>query len=199
MHSEIQTLLDLSKRTAGIALDRLIEMGKKDIKQHSFDVNIPRETKAIADTIIENIILDKLIPTGINILSEETGLLVGNKGSSLRFIIDPIDGTVNFVRGIADCSICIALFDGDKPIFGVIATYPNGSIAWGGKGLGAFLDSTRLQVSKIEDFKKSVLCTGFPSRFKFDEQSFLLQTKYFCRKMLWFWEPRTLLNFLILL
>ena len=177
MHSEIQTLLDLSKRTAGIALDRLIELGKKDIKQYSFDVNIPRETKAIADTIIENIILDKLIPTGINILSEETGLLVGNKGSSLRFIIDPIDGTVNFVRGIADCSICIALFDGDKPIFGVIATYPNGSIAWGGKGLGAFLDSTRLQVSKIEDFKKSVLCTGFPSRFKFDEQSFLLQTK----------------------
>ena len=93
----------------------------------------------------------------------------------MRFIIDPIDGTVNFIRGIATCSISIALFDGDNVLFGVLATYPTGEITWGGKGLGSFLDGSIIKVSDINNPKKSVLCTGFPSRFKFDDKSVAYQ------------------------
>jgi myo-inositol-1(or 4)-monophosphatase len=173
---EVQNLLELSKDTARIALDKLIELGKEDEKYYSFDKNIPREIKATADTIIEKVILEQLIPTGIDILSEEKGLLIGNNSSSLRFIIDPIDGTVNFVRGISDCSVSIALYDQNNAIFGVIASYPNGNIAWGGKNIGSFFGDSKLQVSTIDDPKKGVLCTGFPSRFKFDSKSMLSQT-----------------------
>mgnify|MGYP000689231979 CR=1 FL=1 len=175
MSNEVQNLLDISRKTALIALDKLIELGREDVKHYSFDVNIPREIKAVADTVIEKIILEQLLPTGVDILSEESGLLHGDNSSSLRFIIDPIDGTVNFVRGIANCSISIALFDGNKALFGVIASYPNGTLAWGGKNLGAFLNDKKLKVSTIDDPKKGVLCTGFPSRFKFDAQSFSSQ------------------------
>jgi myo-inositol-1(or 4)-monophosphatase len=177
MQLELESLLNLSKKTARIALDKLIEIDREEEKHYSFDQDIPREVKAKADTIIEKIILDKLITTGIDILSEESGILTGDNSSSFRFIIDPIDGTVNFIRGIATCSICIALFDGDTPLFGVIASYPSGEVVWGGRGLGAFLDGSKLQVSTIGSPEKGVLCTGLPSRFKFDKQSFSLQMK----------------------
>jgi myo-inositol-1(or 4)-monophosphatase len=174
--NKIEKLLELSKNTARIALDRLTELDKQNKKNYSFDENIPREVKATADTIIEKVILEQLIPTGIDILSEESGLLIGNNSSSLRFIIDPIDGTVNFVRGILDCSVSIALYDKYNAIFGVIASYPNGNIAWGGKNIGSFFGDSKLKVSTIDDPKKGVLCTGFPSRFKFDSKSMLSQT-----------------------
>jgi myo-inositol-1(or 4)-monophosphatase len=175
----MQNLLNLSIEVAHIALDKLIELDKEKRNGYFFDKNISREVKSEADIIIENIILEKIRPTGIEILSEEAGILKASKNnlSSLRFIIDPIDGTVNFVRGITDCSICIALFDGDKPIFGVIASYPSRNIAWGGKEIGSFLEGARLQVSTIQNPKEGVLCTGFPSRFKFDKQSFSTQIK----------------------
>ena len=172
-----QNLLELSKNTASAALEKLAELDENDIKSYSFDTDIPREIKAKADTVIEKIILDQLVPTGVDILSEETGVLAGDNGSSLRFIIDPIDGTVNFVRGIADCSICIALFEGNKALFGVIASYPSKNIAWGGNGLGAFSGDSELQVSVIGDPKKGVLCTGFSSRFEYTEKTFSLQNK----------------------
>jgi myo-inositol-1(or 4)-monophosphatase len=174
MLREIRDLLELSKDTARIALDKLTELGV-DNQIYSFDKTVPREVKSAADTIIEKIILDKLAPTGINILSEESGFLTSDRESSLRFIIDPIDGTVNFVRRIAACSISIALFDGDKALFGVIASYPSGNIAWGGREIGSFFEDFKLQVSTIDDSKKGVLCTGFPSRYKFSKKSILSQ------------------------
>jgi myo-inositol-1(or 4)-monophosphatase len=168
---KIKYLLELSKKTANTALEKLIQLGKEGGKCYSFDSVIPREVKATADTVIEKIILEKLIPTGIDILSEECGLLIGKKSSSLRFIIDPIDGTVNFVRGIADCSVSIALFDNEKPIFGVIASYPDGTISWGGIDIGAYYEGYKIKVSTIDNPKKGVLCTGFPSHYKYDEES----------------------------
>ena len=116
MNSTILNLLDLSKETARLALDELIEIDRLNVKEHTYSTDIPREIKAKADIIIENFILNKLIPTRIDILSEESGLLKGDGDSTLRFVIDPIDGTVNFVRGITNCSISIALFDGDQNI-----------------------------------------------------------------------------------
>lgn len=172
MNGEIKSLLDLSKLTASLALDKLNEIDRQQgSKSYNFSSDVPREMKAAADIIIENLILEKLTPTGIDILSEEAGLLKGSDKSLLKFIVDPIDGTVNFVRGIAKCSISIALFDGDKAIFGVIATFPEGGIAWGGKGIGSFVEGATLSVSSIFEAKKGVLCTGFPSRFNFDAQS----------------------------
>jgi myo-inositol-1(or 4)-monophosphatase len=178
---KINSLLGLSKNTARIALNKLIELDETCFKCYSFSSVTPRETKAEADIVIEDIILSHLLPTGIDILSEESGLLKGDRNSTLRFIIDPIDGTVNFVRGIANCSVSIALFDGDKAIFGVLASHPSGDITWGGEEIGSFSGNLQLHVSKIDDPKKGVLCTGFPSRFNFDTESIASQIELMSR------------------
>ena len=168
-------LLKLSKNAVVHALDKLIELDKKNIKDYLFSNEVPREVKAEADIIIEKILIDKLSISDLNILSEESGLIKSESNSNLRFIIDPIDGTVNFIRGICNCSISVALFDGNTPVFGVLASYPSGIIAWGGKGIGAFMGEMPINVSSIKDTKKGVLCTGFPSRFEFNSKTILEQ------------------------
>ena len=168
-------LLKLSKNAVVHALDKLIELDKKNIKEYLFSNEVPREVKAQADIIIEKILIDKLSISDLSILSEESGLIKSESNSNLRFIIDPIDGTVNFIRGICNCSISVALFDGNTPVFGVLASYPSGIIAWGGKGIGAFMGEIPINVSSIKDTKKGVLCTGFPSRFEFNSKTILEQ------------------------
>jgi len=168
-------LLKLSKNAVVHALDTLIELDKKNIKDYQFSNEVPREVKAGADIIIEKILIDKLSISDLSILSEESGLIKSESNSNLRFIIDPIDGTVNFIRGICNCSISVALFDGNTPVFGVLASYPSGIIAWGGKGIGAFIGEMPINVSSIKDTKKGVLCTGFPSRFEFNSKTILEQ------------------------
>ena len=175
MKKYINKLLTLSKETAFEAIDKLRELDENGMKEYSFSSDIPREIKAMADTVIEDLILKQLTLTGIDIISEESGFIKGNKVSTLRFIVDPIDGSVNFVRGILNCSVSIALFDGDKAIFGVLASYPSGDITWGGKEIGAFCENAKLRVSTVDNPKKGVLCTGFPSRFSFETKSIASQ------------------------
>jgi myo-inositol-1(or 4)-monophosphatase len=170
-------LLKLSKNAVADALNRLIELESDHVKGYKFSKEVPREIKAEADIIIEKILIDRLSISGLAILSEESGLIKSRDDSNLKFIIDPIDGTVNFVRGICNCSISVALFDGVSPVFGVLASYPSGVIAWGGKDIGAFEDDTPISVSSIKDTNQGVLCTGFPSRFEFNSKTMLEQTK----------------------
>ena len=169
-------LLKLSKSAVFHALNKLIELDKNNIKDHLFSSEVPREVKAEADIIIEKILIDELYKSELSILSEESGLIKSTSSSNLRFIIDPIDGTVNFLRGICNCSISVALFDGNSPIFGVLGSYPSGRIAWGGKNIGSFIDDIPINVSSIQDTKKGVLCTGFPSRFDLNSKTILEQT-----------------------
>ena len=88
-------------------------------------------------------------------------------------MVDPLDGTVNFIHSLPSCAVSIALCKGEEPIFGVVGEYPSGKIAWGGKSYGAFLDQKPLRISSVNDKSKAILCTGFPSRFDFSQESII--------------------------
>ena len=89
--------------------------------------------------------------------------------NNLNWIVDPLDGTINYVRDIGSCGISIALFNGRNPIFGVFAEYPTNKLYWGGKKIGAFCDDIELNVSYVSNKKNAVLATGFPSRYDFNQ------------------------------
>jgi myo-inositol-1(or 4)-monophosphatase len=154
-----------------VTREALSHLGK--IKKGSFDYNalenFPREMKATADLILERVILAKLLPTDMSILTEEAGAINESGKGDLRWVVDPLDGTVNFVRGLASCAVSIALCQGNDPIFGVIGEYPSSQISWGGALLGAFTEDQPLRVSTMSDKGKAVLCTGLPSRFDYSE------------------------------
>ena len=128
--------------------------------------------------IISEMILDCLKPSGIPILSEESSghSKFNNKG--LYWLVDPLDGTVNFIRGTAPCAVSIALWLNNQPVFGVISEYPSLRLAWGGSLFGAFIEDKPLHVSVIEDKSQAVLCTGFPSRFEFSKVSINLSLSF---------------------
>lgn len=164
----------LLEHTKGIVLSAIRLLTKLDHaedKRYEYHASLPKEMKAKVDQIMEKEILDQLVPLGLPILSEETGYLEGASSSGLKFIVDPLDGTVNFIRNIAPVSVSIALFQDEKPVFGVLGLFPSIAIAWGGREIGAYINGHPIGVSSIDDKTKSVLCTGIPSRLDLNNPS----------------------------
>ena len=176
-------LLEIAKEAA---LEGAKELFKISLPRDDaeFDYEIPRELKSSADRIVEDIILGRLMPTNIEILSEERGKIDGENTDGKMWIVDPLDGTVNYVRELGSCAVSIALWKGMQPIFGVICEYPSMKLFWGGPFIGAFKDGKPIKVSMIGDSKKGVLCSGFPSRFIFEykpTQEFLTIAQNFAK------------------
>lgn len=108
------------------------------------------------DRDAERLIVDALVDArpGHGVFGEEHGL-AGDGESPWRWMIDPIDGTSGFVRGIPVWATLIALVHGDQPVLGVVSAPALGFRWWGGVGLGAHMsahENTRpLSVSTVDD------------------------------------------------
>lgn len=163
-------LLEVAKTAATAALN-FLNINGKNFKRYSYEKKLPKEMKSDVDYQLEKIISDVLMETSLPILSEESVDKFNKTGDKLNWVIDPLDGTVNFIRGIASCGISIALLSNNKPVFGVICEYPSQKLYWGGKQYGAFCKENILEVSKIDRVDQALICTGFPSRFDFTENS----------------------------
>lgn len=115
-----------------------------------------------ADHAAEKAIIDviqKEFP-GHFILSEETGEIITN--SEYKWIIDPIDGTVNFANGIPLCCVSIGLEHNGEIIMGTVNAPILNEIFFAEKGKGATLNEEKITVSEKTALINSCLVTGFP-------------------------------------
>lgn len=94
-------------------------------------------------------------------LAEESGSSE-SKGDVVRWIIDPLDGTMNFVHHIPLFAISIAAMVGDKVEVGIIYQPMTDELFVAQRGRGAYLNGKRLQVSDVSDIQLAVGATGFP-------------------------------------
>jgi myo-inositol-1(or 4)-monophosphatase len=94
------------------------------------------------------------------ILSEESGELA--QQSEYKWIIDPLDGTVNFAHGIPICAVSIGLEHNGEMIMGVVHAPFLREVYFAQKGFGATLNDRKIHVSDQKDLLKSCLVTGFP-------------------------------------
>ncbi len=102
-----------------------------------------------------------------NILSEEAGevLIIGREqgvDSEYKWIVDPIDGTINFANGIPICCVSIGLEHNGKMIMGAVYNPNMNEFFLAQKGNGATLNDKKIQVSDKTEVIKSCLVTGFP-------------------------------------
>lgn len=108
------------------------------------------------------------------VLGEEMGFSHGTTSSNRRWIIDPIDGTANFVRGVPVWATLIALFEGTEPVVGVVSAPVVGRRWWAAKGTGAFAGrhrnrAQRIQVSGVRRLANaSISYSSLPSWFEYD-------------------------------
>ena len=97
---------------------------------------------------------------GHYILSEEAGAL--KQESDFKWIIDPIDGTVNYAHSIPLTCVSIAVEKNGEVILGVVFNPISGEFFFSEKGSGSFLNDEKITVSDCSDLRRSLLVTGFP-------------------------------------
>ncbi len=130
-----------------------------------------RDIKTQADLAAEEVVLNQLRPTGIPILSEESGADAEVTFENSMWIIDPLDGTFNLARGIPLCCVSIAYWEAGKPVLGVICDITSGNLYVGKVGNGLSISGRHRVVSKVDDVENAVLATGFPSQRDYSQKS----------------------------
>jgi myo-inositol-1(or 4)-monophosphatase len=146
---------------AQVLLDNFGKISRSDIREKS-----KNDFLTFVDEKSEHTIMDILHGAFPNhdILAEETG---GKKQeSAYKWIIDPLDGTKNYIRGIPIFGISIALMHNNEIILGVVLDPIHNELFTAEKDKGAFLNGTVIRVSSNDRLETCLLATGFPFKNK---------------------------------
>ena len=146
------------KQLLNIAITAALEAGKAILEiYHSgeFDVEIKGDNSPLtkADKASHNVILSYLTKTKIPVLSEE-GRDISfeeRKGWNQLWIVDPIDGTKEFIKRNGEFTVNIALIENQKPILGVIFVPAKGEIYFSAKDIGAFKATVKIELFDADD------------------------------------------------
>jgi myo-inositol-1(or 4)-monophosphatase len=157
-------------RKAGRALIR--DFGELEHLQVS--MKGPADFVSVADQRTERILIEELSRTrpGYGFLVEESGTIEG-PDKTHRFIIDPLDGTTNFLHGIPQFAISIALEREGQVVSGVVFNPVTDELFVAEKNHGAFLNERRLRVSARKNLKEALFATGIPFLGREGHEQFL--------------------------
>lgn len=136
----------------------------------------PADFVSAADRKAENFVrqeLQKMRPD-FGLLMEEAGTIVGKDPTS-RWIVDPLDGTTNFLHGLSHWAVSIALEREGEIVAGVIYDPVKDEMFWAEKGAGAFLNHKRLRVSARRNLPDALVATGIPFKGHGDGPVFTAQ------------------------
>ncbi len=122
--------------------------------------------------------LSNLLPEAGFIAEEGTSTKVGER---FNWIIDPIDGTTNFIHGIPMFAISIALEEKDELVLGMVLEVSGNEQFYAWKGSKAYLNGTEISVSKQKDHHLSLLATGFPYHDYNEVDEYLDLLKHFMK------------------
>ncbi|HFC30140.1 MAG TPA: inositol monophosphatase [Oceanospirillales bacterium] len=147
---------------------------------HSLHVIKKRENDfaSIADKEAEQAIIDTITKAHPEhaILAEEGGL-IGNQDSDYIWIVDPLDGTTNFLHGIPHYCVSIALEIKGVIEHALIHDPVRDETFYASRGHGAYLNDTRLRIDMKAGLKDAVIATGFPFRKRNVFNRYMLQFK----------------------
>ena len=132
-----------------------------EIEKLQISVKGPSDFVSSADTKAEKIIINELMKAKKNysVLSEESGYKA-NADSKNVWIIDPIDGTTNFLHGVPHFAISIALKSDNEIVSGLIYDPIKDEMFYAENNNGAFFNNQRIKVSKKKDLQSCLFGTG---------------------------------------
>jgi myo-inositol-1(or 4)-monophosphatase len=155
-----------------------------EIEKLQVSLKGPGDFVTASDKKVEEILISELQKARPNysILSEEIGEI--NNDKSFRWIIDPIDGTANFLHGIPHFAISIGLEHDKEIICGIIYDPIKDEMFIAEKGNGSYLNNQRLRVSSRSNLKDCIIFTGGPKSVSKDIDLVLEEYKKFSSKVL---------------
>ncbi len=165
MSQTLHPMLNIAVKAARAA-GAIINRAALDIELLKVSVKNPNDFVTEVDHASERVIIDTLLEAypGHGILAEESGRARGAKDSEHVWIIDPLDGTTNFIHGLPTYAVSIALAVRGQVQQAVVYDPARNDLFYASKGRGAFLNDRRLRVSKRTRMSDSLIGTGFPFR-----------------------------------
>jgi myo-inositol-1(or 4)-monophosphatase len=172
LKDQLNDLLEIAKHAASEAGQFLVSCPPESrfVEKH-----LLRDSKLLADRESEKIILDVLSSqSDYSILTEERGLVQNSSKPASNdpfWVVDPLDGSVNFSRYMPMCCTSIGLWSGSDPILGVVYDFNRGEIFSSVANSNASLDGKHIKVSETSNIQDAILCTGFPVNTDFSNRS----------------------------
>ncbi|MEW1760461.1 inositol monophosphatase [Streptomyces cyaneofuscatus] len=154
MSPDLPALLDLARSVTARAEQQL-----RDLTPDLITAKGDRDMVSNVDLAIEREARQALLEgaPGIGFVGEEEG---GDTGAATYWIIDPVDGTANFIRGLPLCGISLALVHHGVPVLGVIHLPLIGRRYWAAQGLGAYRDGHRISAAGTSTLPEAMIAFG---------------------------------------
>jgi myo-inositol-1(or 4)-monophosphatase len=152
-----EQVVDISRGTGLFIKDELKNFSQKHVEIKGIHNFVSYVDKSAEQQIVSN--LSKILPNAGFIAEEGTG---SPSSTGLNWVIDPLDGTTNYIHGLPPFAISIALMEGDDVVLGVIHEISLHETFWAFQGSKAFLNGSTISVSKIDTINDSLIATGFP-------------------------------------
>ncbi|MFH0758041.1 MAG: inositol monophosphatase family protein [Bacteroidota bacterium] len=110
---------------------------------------------------------EEILVRGLSTLFPEAGFITEEgtsikKGKLYNWVIDPIDGTTNFIHGVFPFAISVGLIEEEEVVAGIIYEFGLDEYFYSWKGGGAWLNGKPIRVSNVETVNQSLIATGFP-------------------------------------
>ncbi|MBE2186131.1 MAG: inositol monophosphatase [Rhodothermales bacterium] len=172
-HTLIADAAEAAARAAGAVLrDFARDRARLVLRDKGLNELVSEADVAAQRTLVLH--LDGVVP-GATFLGEEEGLGVEPEAgaaapSGLRWVLDPLDGTTNFTRGVPPYAVSVGLVDGASPVLGVVYELVADELFRAAPGEGLTLNGAPASVSATDDLPDTLLATGFPyRRFHYQE------------------------------
>ncbi len=165
MSQALHPMLNIAVKAARAA-GSIINRAALDLEVLKIGSKGPNDYVSEVDRAAEEAIIGTLLDAypGHGILAEESGRAHGAKNSEYVWIIDPLDGTTNFLHGFPVYAVSIALAHRGVVQQAVVYDPTRNDLFFASKGRGAFLNDRRLRVSKRIRIAEALIGTGFPFR-----------------------------------
>jgi myo-inositol-1(or 4)-monophosphatase len=175
MSPNLHPMINVAVKAARAA-GAIINRAALDVEAVRISQKLVNDFVTDVDHAAEQIIIETLLTAypGHGIWAEESGREHGAKDSEFVWIIDPLDGTTNFIHGLPVYCVSVALAVKGKIEQAVIYDPSRNDLFTATKGRGAYLNDRRLRVSKRIRMQECLISTGFPFRPTDDFNSYLL-------------------------
>jgi myo-inositol-1(or 4)-monophosphatase len=162
-HADLKKLCDESRKiviqTGHYLLYQLGHVSKEQIEEKSLNSLVSFVDKNAEKQLVDE--LGGILPGSVFLTEEE---MVDQNSGEYQWIIDPLDGTTNFLHQVPCFAVSVALYENGNPLLGIIFEPNHDECFYAWQKGGAWLNEKPIRVSKTKFLKDSLIATGFPYR-----------------------------------
>jgi myo-inositol-1(or 4)-monophosphatase len=167
-------VIALTTETGKFIRTQVNEVKQKDIKVKGLHDFVTYVDKTSEKMLVSK--LSEILPEAGFITEEKT---IEKTGETYQWVVDPLDGTTNFIHAIPCYSISIALLKNNIPVLGVVHELNLNECFYTWEGAPAYMNGNQIKVSEISDVEDSLIATGFPYNDYENLEKYLEVFRYF--------------------